>query len=402
MKRKATLATGGFAHFVHDGFTDSMYVLFPFWAEAFGLSLSQVGFLKMCSSSALASFQLPAGLLAERFGERAVLSAGTVVAGACFALLGLASGFAALAVILIAFGVGCGTQHPLASSVVSRAYDSGGRRAAIGAYNFSGDLGKVAVPASVTAGAVAIGWRESTIAYGMVCVAAGIVIFLLLRHFGAGGPPLARAEFEPAAGPKTKGWGLRDRRGFALLSVISMIDTGARIAFLTFMPFLLIDKGAAVEVVGFALALVFAGGAAGKLLCGLIAERVGVIRTTIFTEIATVGLILVLITLPLMPALFLLPVFGVVLNGTSSVLYGTVGDFVDPDHQSRAFGLFYTLGIGTGALTPVAFGVLSDLSDLETTLTVLAATLLASVPLCWLLRPSLAAVGVERAKATFS
>ena len=181
-----------------------------------------------------------------------------------------------------------------------------------------------------------------------------------------------------------------------------MIATGARVAFLTFMPFLLIDKGAAVEVVGFALALVFAGGAAGKLLCGLIAERVGVIRTTIFTEIATVGLILVLITLPLMPALFLLPVFGVVLNGTSSVLYGTVGDFVDPDHQSRAFGLFYTLGIGTGALTPVAFGVLSDLSDLETTLTVLAATLLASVPLCWLLRPSLAAVGVERAKATFS
>ena len=184
--------------------------------------------------------------------------------------------------------------------------------------------------------------------------------------------------------------------------MISMIDTGARIAFLTFMPFLLIDKGAAVEVVGFALALVFAGGAAGKLLCGLIAERVGVIRTTIFTEIATVGLILVLITLPLMPALFLLPVFGVVLNGTSSVLYGTVGDFVDPDHQSRAFGLFYTLGIGTGALTPVVFGVLSDLSDLETTLTVLAATLLASVPLCWLLRPSLAAVGVERAKVTFS
>ena len=402
MKRKATLATGGFAHFVHDGFTDSMYVLFPFWAEAFGLSLSQVGFLKMCSSSALASFQLPASLLAERFGERAVLSAGTVVAGACFALLGLASGFAALAVILIAFGAGCGTQHPLASSVVSRAYDSGGRRTAIGAYNFSGDLGKVAVPASVAAGTVAIGWRESTIAYGIVCVAAGIVIFLLLRHFGAGGPPLARAESKLISGPKSKGWGLRDRRGFALLSVISMIDSGARIAFLTFMPFLLIDKGAAVEVVGFALALVFAGGAAGKLLCGLIAERVGVIRTTILTEIATVGLILVLITLPLMPALFLLPVFGVVLNGTSSVLYGTVGDFVDPDHQSRAFGLFYTLGIGTGALTPVAFGVLSDLSDLETTLTVLAATLLASVPLCWLLRPSLAAVGVERAKATFS
>ena len=397
MKRKATLATSGFAHFVHDGFTDSMYVLFPLWAEAFGLSLSQVGFLKMCSSGGLASFQSPASLLAERFGERAVLATGTVVAGACFALLGLASGFAALAVILIAFGAGCGTQHPLASSVVSRAYHSGGRRAAIGAYNFSGDLGKVAVPASVAASAVAIGWRESTIAFGIICVAAGIVIFLLLRRFGAGGPPLARAESKLISGPKSKGWGLRDRRGFALLSVISMIDSGARLAFLTFMPFLLIDKGAAVEVVGFALVLVFAGGAAGKLLCGLIAERAGVIRTTILTEMATAGFIVLLITLPLMPALFLLPVFGVVLNGTASVLYGTVGDFVDLDHQSRAFGLFYTLSVGSGALAPVAFGVLSDLSNLETTLTTLAAMVLTSVPLCWLLRPSLAAVDVERA-----
>ncbi|PPR76623.1 MAG: hypothetical protein CFH05_00065, partial [Alphaproteobacteria bacterium MarineAlpha3_Bin4] len=50
----------------------------------------------------------------------------------------------------------------------------------------------------------------------------------------------------------------------------------------------------------------------------------------------------------------------------------------------------------SGALAPVAFGVLSELSNLETTLITLAAMVLASVPLCWLLRPSLAAVDVER------
>lgn len=49
------LAAGGLAHFVHDGISDSLYVLLPLWAEAFGLSLAQVGLLKTCFSSALAS-----------------------------------------------------------------------------------------------------------------------------------------------------------------------------------------------------------------------------------------------------------------------------------------------------------------------------------------------------------
>lgn len=389
-RRHKVLATSGFAHFIHDGFTDTMYVLLPLWAEAFGLSHSQVGFLKMCSSGALASFQIPAGFLAERFGERAVLVIGTIFAGASFAFLGLAGGFVALAVTLIAFGIGSSTQHPLASTLVSKAYDDGRRRAALGTYNFAGDLGKVAVPVTVAAGAAAIGWRESVIAYGIIGIVAGVVIYFLLRRFGTGGPPRREPATEARADPAPRGWGVRDRRGFTVLSIIGMIDTGARLSFLTFMPFLLITKGAAMESVGFALALVFVGGAAGKLLCGLVAERVGIVRTTIITEVATGGLILALIALPLTPALFLLPVLGVALNGTSSVLYGTVGDFIDPNRQARAFGLFYTLGVGTGALSPLLFGAISDAGGVELTLTILAAAVFLTIPLCGLLTPSLA------------
>jgi len=389
-RRRKILATGGFAHFIHDGFTDTMYVLLPLWAEAFGLSHSQVGFLKMCSSGALASFQIPAGLLAERFGERAVLVIGTIIAGVSFALLGLAGGFAALIVTLIAFGIGSSTQHPLASTIVSKAYDGGGRRAALGTYNFSGDLGKVAVPVTVATGAVAIGWRESVMAYGVIGIAAGVLIYFLLRRFDAGDRPRSEPVQEAKADAAPPGWGVRDRRGFSVLSIIGMIDTGARLSFLTFMPFLLISKGAAVESVGFALALVFVGGAAGKLLCGLIAERVGIIRTTVITEVATGGMILALVALPLTPALFLLPVLGVALNGTSSVLYGTVGDFIDPDRQARAFGLFYTLGVGSGALSPLLFGIISDAGGVELTLNLLAAAVFLTLPLCAFLTPSLA------------
>ncbi len=40
-------------------------------------------------------------------------------------------------------------------------------------------------------------------------------------------------------------------------------------AFLTFLPFVLTAKGASVQTIGFALTLVFAGGAVGKLVCAV-------------------------------------------------------------------------------------------------------------------------------------
>jgi MFS family permease len=392
-RRRATLGTGGSLHFVHDGLSDSLYVLFPLWAEAFGMSHAQVGVLKMAFSGSLSAFQLPAGLLAERWGERAVLALGTAVAGLGFVLLGFAGGMIGLLLCLLLTGLASGVQHPLASSLVSRAYETGPRRAALGAYNFAGDLGKVVVPPLVAGLAVTLGWRAGAMSYGLAVVAAGLVVYLLLRRFGAGGPAALSTEFGQRAA--LGGWGLRDRRGFATLSAIGMIDSAVRTSFLTFVPFLLIAKGAEVRAVGFALALIFAGGAAGKLLCGLIAERVGILRTVALSEVATGAGILLLVTLPLGWALALLPLVGLALNGTSSVLYGTIGDFVEAERRSRAFGLFYTLGIGAGALAPVACGLLSDQSGIETTLLVLGCVAFLTLPLCQMLRPSLAAVGTE-------
>jgi MFS family permease len=390
-RRRATLGTGGAAHFVHDGLSDSLYVLLPLWVQGFGISHAQVGLLKMAFSGGLSAFQLPAGFLAERWGERILLGLGTAVAGLGFVLLGFAGGFAGLLFCLLLTGLASGVQHPLASSVVSKAYDGGPRRAALGTYNFAGDLGKVAVPPLIAALAVAVGWRTGAVSYGLAVMVAGLALYLMLRRLGAGGPVAALAE--TADRPRPGGWGLRDRRGFAALSAIGVVDSAVRTPFLTFVPFLLIAKGAQVEAVGFALALIFAGGAAGKLLCGLAAERVGILRTVVLTEVATGAGILVLVFLPLGWALALLPLVGAALNGTSSVLYGTVGDFVDAERRSRAFGLFYTLGIGAGALSPVIFGVLSDFSGVEAALSVLGCVVFLTLPLCLVLRPSLAAAG---------
>src|SRR6476620_4346020 len=80
-QQRGTLATTCAAHFVHDGIGDALYVLLPIWSQAFGLSYAQVGTLRTAYSASLALLQMPAGVLAERLGERTLLAAGTVLAG---------------------------------------------------------------------------------------------------------------------------------------------------------------------------------------------------------------------------------------------------------------------------------------------------------------------------------
>src|SRR5947207_2380540 len=144
-RARAVLATASGTHFVHDGFSDILYVLLPIWAQEFRLSLAQVGLIRTAYTAAMASFQIPAGLLAERWGERRLLAAGTALTACGFITIGAwAGGFASLLGLLLIAGLGSGVQHPLSSALVSKAYETGARRAAVGTYNFSGDLGKVA------------------------------------------------------------------------------------------------------------------------------------------------------------------------------------------------------------------------------------------------------------------
>jgi MFS family permease len=387
-RASAVLATIAAAHFLHDGFADVVYVLLPLWAAEFSLSFAQVGIIRTAYSGGMALFQIPAGLIAERTGERRVLVVGTLVTAAGFILAGFAGGFLSLLLVLLASGLGSGVQHPLASSIVSKAYETGARRTALGTYNFSGDLGKVAVPAAVAFMAAALGdWRVPTALYGAVGLGAAIAIWALLSRLEIGTRPTPR---ETAATATGSGWGIRDARGFQALTLIGMIDNGTRSPFLTFLPFVLIAKGSTMAGVGVAMALLFAGGAVGKLVCGVMAERVGIIRAVIVTEAATTLGILAVLASPLHVAYAILMPLGIALNGTSSVLYGTVAELVTPERRSRAYGLYYTVTIATSAVAPTIYGLLSDAVGVRATLAVVGLMVLVTIPLCLVLRSAVA------------
>ena len=90
-------------------------------------------------------------------------------------------------------------------------------------------------------------------------------------------------------------------------------------------------------------------------------------------------------------AFVLLPLLGVVLQGTSSVLYATVGEFVEPDRLPRSFGLFYTIGSICGIAAPLGYGLLGDRFGVSTAIATMGVVVLLTIPLAVLLRPRFAA-----------
>jgi FSR family fosmidomycin resistance protein-like MFS transporter len=226
-------------------------------------------------------------------------------------------------------------------------------------------------------------WRSATMTIGVVGLVVAVAI-LAVRGLPNRGPnPDGKTDKPATSGPGQNG------RGFFLLLTIAMIDSATRMGFLTFLPFLFKIKGADLPMIGIALTLVFTGGAAGKLICGWLGVRLGVVRATFVTEGLTAAGILLLLPLPLTAGLVVLPLIGVALNGTSSVLYGTVPELVAPERRQRAFSIFYTGGVGAGALAPVLYGFASDLADVPTMMLFVAAVVLVTLPLAWRLGPYL-------------
>jgi MFS transporter, FSR family, fosmidomycin resistance protein len=383
-RRALGVASG--AHALHDGYTDLIYVMLPIWQAEFGIGYAALGLLRTCYSGTLAALQIPSGLLSERFGVALVLAIGTALSALGYLLAGASIGFWTLVIALLIGGLGASTQHPLASALVARAFAGSRSLKALGTYNFAGDIGKMSMPAAAALLLLLLPWQPVLAILGLLGFAAAAAIFWLT-------PRLPVEAVAPPAGESNIAieitGGSSSGIGFPVLLSIGMVDSATRMGFLIFLPFVLLSKGAGLPTVGLALTLVFAGGAVGKLVCAFVGARIGVIATLCLTEgLTTVG-ILVLLPLPLEAALILLPVLGIMLNGTSSVLCGSVPELVEPAKHTRAFSIFYTATIGSGAIAPALYGLVGDAVGVPAAMMVIAGVCLLTLPLALMLRPTL-------------
>lgn len=385
-ERKALAVAGG-AHALHDGFTDLIWIALPIWQGEFGLSYAAAGALRTVFAGTMASLQIPSSMLAEKIGPGTVLAAGTFLAGLCYCLASIGSGFWWLVGALLLGGIGAATQHPIGSAVVAHAFAGPRSLKALGAYNFSGDVGKVLLPATASALILLMPWRPAYGLLGLVGILAAVAIFTLTPRFAFAAEnteakPAATAEEIAAAARETA----RMKTGFRALVALGVADSIMRGGFFVLLPFVLTGKGAHVSAAGFALTLVFFGGAFGKLACGWFATRFGKVFTIVMSKVGTAIGMIAILALPFELDFVLLPILGVILNGVTTVTYGSVPDLVPPEKRTRAFSVFYTVTLAALAAAPPASGFVGDLIGIHGAVIVVAVLTAATLPLAFLIR----------------
>uniref|UniRef100_UPI0035C95FCE MFS transporter n=1 Tax=uncultured Sphingomonas sp. TaxID=158754 RepID=UPI0035C95FCE len=375
--KRRNLLAACIVHALHDGYTDGLYAFLPIWQTQFGLSYAGLAVVRALYYGTMGGLQLPADRLLRGVTPRTALLLATLIAAAGFGIMALPLGFAGLCIGLLVAGIGSSIQHPRGSMLVTETYGAASRRP-LGIYNFSGDLGKATLPALAALLLPLLAWRPVLGIMALLGLAVAGVLLGLAPAVAARGD---------AATPSARG--RHAGRGFALLTGIGGLDTATRMGYLLFLPFLVHSRGGSSATVGLALALLFVGGAFGKASCTWLSERIGVIGSVMATEAATALLMIVTVFTPLGPMLVVLPVLGIFLNGTSSVLYGTVPELAPGGDTGRAFAIFYTSVIGSGAVAPILYGVIADHGSQTLGIVSAALTACAIIPLVAALGPSL-------------
>src|SRR6201996_571708 len=198
------------------------------------------------------------GVIADRRNAGWMAGAGVGLAGLGLSVAGLIPGYGAVWCAILLSGLGVAMFHPAAGKAARQ--EAGDSAGAMSVFAAGGSVGFFLAPALATPALIALGVPAT----GLFLPPAALICFLLLRKH--------RREAARGAAPVRAG---RDRWGpFAALTRIEMLRAVAFFGLNTFIELYWIRSlHGSRALAGIALTCFLAGGVAGTLLGGRIADR---------------------------------------------------------------------------------------------------------------------------------
>jgi sugar phosphate permease len=350
--------------------------LAPALRDAFALSLAQVGLLLACVNWGSVLTLIAWGALADRVGERAVISTGLAGGSIALAFSTLASTFGGLLVALVVTGGLAASSAAASGRAVMGWFGRSERGFALGirqmAVPLGGAIGSLTLPVAVALGGLdAALW---VLAAGCALAAGAAAVWI--RE-----PPPAPAHRPVVDAPPP----LRDGRVWRLAagSALIVCAQGGLLAFVVL--FLHDERGVSPGAAAAVLAAIQVGGALARLAAGRVSDRLGRrIAPVRHLALATVACLLAVAGLAdapmwlLIPALFVAGVSSMSWNGLA---FTATAELAGRAQAGTALGLQGTILRLPQAGVVVLFGVLVAASSWAVAFATLAALPLAG----WLL-----------------
>lgn len=330
--------------------------LLPLIAEEFAMDYSTVGGLIGVLWTSYALLQFPGGLVADRFGERAVL-----VASLSLSLLGmvaivLSPVFGAFVVATAVLGVGNGLYGTTRVTVLSDTYDEM-ETTAISISQSAGNVGNAVLPVVAGGAAAALGWRMGfgfmVPLFAVVAVGAWLVV------------PVRTS----APAGEGESFGRTMRRVLAAIRARTVMQA-TLVLFLTmflyqsltgFLPTYLVEvKALPADTAATLYGAFFASAIVVQFVSGLVSDRYGQrVAMASFTGACVPGYLLLPYTEGVTSLLGVTVVLSFMLGAFPPAHAYTVRA-LPPALQGSGYGLLRTLYIAFGAAGPPVVGWLAD------------------------------------------
>jgi len=340
-------------HFVTDINTGALPGFLPFIKESLSLSYTLAASIILVFNVTSSIIQPIFGYASDRWPARWLLPAGCFIAPLGLGLLGFGSSYAWILFFVSLSGIGQACYHPEGFKIVNQL--SGKKKASFNSlFLFGGNLGFAVGPILAT-----LFFSHSGLKGSLWFILPGIAMTAVLLATpdwkGKGDFSMGRAGF-----PEEPGASRRRLFLLALILIVAVFRSGARLCLLTFIPFYFIKVlNADPMTAGKYLSVFLVAGTAGGLAGGLIADRYGYKRFVL----ASLGLTSIFLYLffftPGGWSLIFFAMAGMTLVSSHPVTM-TIGQSFMPRNVGMASGLILGLSNGIGGIAATLLGWVAD------------------------------------------
>lgn len=361
----------------------------PALRQELELSLSQIGVVFAAPSWGVMVTLLAWGWLADRFGERVVLSTGLAGAAAGLAAAAGATSYAGLLLALVLVGALGGATTIASGSAVIGWFARDQRGLALGVRQMALPLGG-AVAALVLPVAVARGGLEAAFRALAAGAAVGALAAALWVREPPAQPPGGRRPDRPTP--------LHDRRVWRL-SLGSALLISGQVAIVSFVVLFLHDaRSVSASAAAAALATIQVGGAVARLVAGrwsdVTGRRMAPLRQLALATALAIAAAGALTTAPLAVTVAVLLAAGILSMSWNGLSLTAIAELSGRRRAGTAIGLQQTVMRGLSTATGVGFGAFVAATSWG-----IAFAALAALPLAgwWVMRPLVAEEDERRA-----
>jgi len=348
------------AHAVNHSYAVLLPLIFLKIIDEFHVSAGQIAYLAAIGAFASGVVQLSYASLTRVVSRRRLLGLGGIVFGGGFAAQALAPNFGLFAIPNILSRIGGSPQHPVGNGLLAEQFPPERRGFAISMHIAGGNVGTVVVALIGAAMITGLGWRETSVLFGIPAILIAIAILILIRERGTDrAAAVAHGSVRDAFRQVLRD---RDLRWLYLTSVLGGGGRGLGVVNLFVLIYLtkVIGLGADVSALMYGALIVFS--VPMPLVAGWLSDRIG--RKPLIIGVYLGGaigfLVFVFVGSSLVGLWIGIVIMGLFSFAESPQLQALLADIARPSIRDTSFAAYFTLAFGVGSLWLAVYGAIVD------------------------------------------